>query len=97
MILFDTIVRLKGNLEHETLLIQQCCNISTLACIIKVSPLPGQRSRHASTVGNLRIVLSEKILLLLHPHVDVSNSLVVHNLSLDGDLCLRDGKNVAFL
>ena len=33
--------------------------------------------RHTSTVGNVKIALSEKIALLLHPHVDIPFSLVV--------------------
>ena len=33
--------------------------------------------RHTSTVGNLKIALSERIALLLHPHVDIPFSLVV--------------------
>ena len=44
-------------------------------------------------VGNVKIVLSEKIVLLLHPHVDVW---LLRNLSLDGQLCVRDSKNAAF-
>ena len=45
------------------------------------------------------IVLSEKIALLLHPHVDVPFRTVwlLRNLSLDGELCLCDDKNAAFL
>ena len=46
------------------------------------------------------IRLSEKIVLLMHPHdVDVPYSLVVtfYNLSLDAELCLRGDKNGAFL
>ena len=39
--------------------------------------LPGHRTRHTSTVGNVKIALSEKIVLLLHPRVDVPYSLVV--------------------
>ena len=36
---------------------------------------------------------------MLHPHVDVLYSLVamLRNLSLDGELFLRDGKNAAFV
>ena len=55
----------------------------------------------SAMVGNVKIVLSEKwIVLLLHPHVDVPYSswlLHIINLSLDGELCLRDGKNAAFV
>ena len=59
------------------------------------SPLPGT---YTSMVGNVKIVLSEKIVLLLHRHVDVLFHLrLLRNLSLDGELCLRDGKNAAFL
>ena len=46
------------------------------------------------TVGNGKITLSEKIALLLHPHVDVP---LLRNLTLDGKLCLSDDKNAAFL
>ena len=49
------------------------------------------------TVGNVKIVLSENILLLLHPHVDVRAVWLLRNLCLDGQLCLRDSKNTAFL
>ena len=41
IIIVDTVLRQKGNLEHEKLLIQQCCHLSTLAWITKASPLPG--------------------------------------------------------
>ena len=51
--------------------------------------------RHTTPVGNVKIVISQKIVLFLHPHVDVPYSLVVT--SLDGELCLRDVKNAAFL
>ena len=47
-------------------------------------------------VGNVKVVLSEKIVLLLHPHVDVRTIWLLRNLSLDGQLCLRDSKNSAF-
>ena len=50
-----------------------------------------------ATVGNVKIVLSEKIVLLLHPHVDVRTVWLLRNLSLDGQLCLRDSKNAEFL
>ena len=59
-------------------------------------PLPGPRARHTSTVRNVRILLSEKIVLFLHPRVDVPYSLVL-TFSLDGKLCLRGGKNAAFV
>ena len=36
----------------------------------------GQRARHTSTVRNLKIAISEKIALLLHPRVDVPYSFV---------------------
>ena len=41
----------------------------------------------------------ENIVSLLHPHVDVRFRIVwlLRHLSLDGELCLRDGKNDAFL
>ena len=46
----------------------------------------------------MKIALPENIALLLHPHVDVPCSLVVmYYLTLDGKLCLRDDKNVAFV
>ena len=42
----------------------------------------------------MKFAMSEKIALLLHPHVDVPYSLVVtYNLTLDGKLCLHDDKN----
>ena len=50
-----------------------------------------------ATVGNVKIVLSEKIVLVLHPHVDVCTVWLLRNLSLDDQLFLRDSKNVAFL
>ena len=53
-----------------------------------------------STVRNVKIALFENIVLLFHPHVDVPYTTTVwllRNLSLDGELCLRDGKNVAFV
>ena len=48
-----------------------------------------------ATVGNVKIVICEKIVLVLHPHVDVRTVWLLHNLSLDDQLCLRDSKNVA--
>ena len=51
-------------------------------------------------VGNVKIALSEKIAILLHPRVDVPYSLVVKmyiNLTLGGNLCHRDDKNAAFV
>ena len=50
-----------------------------------------------ATVGNVKIILSEKIVLLLHPHVDVHTVCLLRNLSLDGQLCLHDSKNAEFL
>ena len=50
-----------------------------------------------ATVGNVNIVLSEKIVLVLHPHVDVRTVWLLRNLCSDDQLCLRDSKNVAFL
>ena len=50
-----------------------------------------------ATVGNVNIVISEKIVLLLHSHVDVRTVWLLRNLSLDGELCLLDSKNDAFL
>ena len=38
---------------------------------------PTCRARHTSMVGNVKMVVSEKIVLLLHPHVDVPYSSVV--------------------
>ena len=49
-----------------------------------------------ATVGNVKIVISENIVLVLHPHVDVLTVWLLRNLSLDGQLCLRDCKNSAF-
>ena len=49
------------------------------------------------TVGNVKIVLCEKIVLVLHPHVDIRTVWLLRNLSLDDQLFLRDSKNVAFL
>ena len=51
-----------------------------------------------ATVGNVKMVLSENIVLglLLHPHVDVPTVWLLPNLSLDGQLCPRDSKNAAF-
>ena len=40
-------------------------------------PRPIDSGRHTLTVGNVKIALSEKIALLLHPHVDIPFSLVV--------------------
>ena len=40
-------------------------------------PRPIDSGRHASTVGNVKIALSEKIALLVHPHVDITLSLAV--------------------
>ena len=57
------------------------------------------RLRHCQTnvpVGKVKRDLSENIVSLLRPHADVPYSLVVSNLSLDGELCLRDDKNAAF-
>ena len=48
-------------------------------------------------VGKVKIVISEKTVLLFHPHVDVPTIWLLRNLSLDGQLCLRDSKNAAFL
>ena len=58
--------------------------------------LPGQRARHTSTVGNVNIALSEKVVLLLHAHVDFPVWLL-RRLSLDGKLCLRDDNDAAFV
>ena len=41
-----------------------------------------------ATVGNVKIVISEKIVLLLHPHVDVRTVWLFRNISLDGKLCV---------
>ena len=49
------------------------------------------------TAVNVKIVLSEKIALVLHPHVDVRTVWLLRNSSLDDQLCLHDSKNVAFL
>ena len=50
-----------------------------------------------ATVGNVNIVLSENIVLVLHPHVDVYTVWLLRNLSLDDQLGLCDSKNVSFL
>ncbi len=52
-----------------------------------------------STVGNVKIALSEKIALLLHPHVDVPYTTVwlLRNLTFYGKLCLRVDKNAVFV
>ena len=52
---------------------------------------------HSAMVGNVKIALPEKIAFMLHRHVDVPCSLLLHNLTLDGKLCLRDDKNAAFV
>ena len=46
-------------------------------------------------VGNVKIVLSENIVLLLHPREDVCTVWLLCNLSLGGQMC--DSKNAAFL
>ena len=51
--------------------------MSTLASITKACPLPRHSGQHTSAVGNVIIAISENIVLLLHPHVDVPYSLVV--------------------
>ena len=54
--------------------------------------------RHTSTVINVKIALFEKIVLLLRRHVDVLYSLwLLRNLTLDGKLFLRYGKNATFV
>ena len=52
-----------------------------------------------ATVGNGKIVISENIVIVLHPHVDVRTVWLLCNLSLDGQFCLRDtdSKNAALL
>ena len=39
--------------------------------------MPGQGARHTSAVANVKLALSENIVLLLHPHVDVPYRLIV--------------------
>ena len=51
---------------------------------------------YSDGIGNVKIALSEKIALLLHRHTFRAVWLL-HNLTLDGKLCLRDGKNAAFV
>ena len=49
------------------------------------------------TVGHLKIALSEQISLLLHPHVPTFREVwLLHNLTLNGKLCLMMTKNAAF-
>ena len=62
--------------------------------------LQDKHARHMVTVGNVNIVIYEKIVLVLHPHVDVRTVWYVrHSLEfgLDDQFCLRDSKNVAFV
>ena len=47
--------------------------------------------------GNLKIALSEKIALLLHLQYTFRAVWLLHNLTLDGKLCLRNDKNAAFV
>ena len=61
------------------------------------SPRLAAARLYTSTVGTMKIALSENIVLLLLPHVDIPTVCLLSNLSLDGELCLRDGKNAAFL
>ena len=56
---------------------QQCYHLATLAGTANALPRPIDSGIHTSTVGNVTIALSEKIALLLHPHVDIPFSLVV--------------------
>ena len=75
--MFDTVRRKKQIFKHEILCIQQCCHLANLAGTANALPRPIDSGRHTSTVGNLKIALSENIALLLHPHVDIPFSLVV--------------------
>ena len=50
-----------------------------------------------ATVGNVKIVLSEKIVSLMHAYVDVRTVWLLRNLSLDCQMSLRDSKNAVFL
>ena len=52
-------------------------HLATLAGTANALPRPTDSGRHTSTVGNVKTALSEKIALLLHPHVDIPFSLVV--------------------
>ncbi len=79
IIIVDTVLRQKRNVKHEK---QQYRHIATLACMTKACPPPGQPARHTSTVRNIKKALFEKIVLLVHPHVDVPYSLVVTYLEL---------------
>ena len=58
--------------------------------MIKAWPLPCQRARHTSTVGNGKLGISEKIALLLHPHVDVPYSFVVTKLEFERQIVSID-------
>ena len=51
--------------------------VTTLAGTDNALPRPIDSGRHTSTVGNVKIALSENIALLLNPHVDMPFSLVV--------------------
>ena len=64
-------------------------------------PAARQRVRHrpTSTTSNVQIALFEKIVLVLHPQ-SCRRSVqfgCYPNLSLGGELFLRDGKNAAFV
>ncbi len=52
---------------------------------------------HASTVGNLKIARSERSYYCYIHMPTFRIVLVLNNLSLGGKLCLRDGKNTAFI
>ena len=56
----------------------KCRHLCTLALTAKAFSRPDlKRGRNTPPVGNVKIALSEKIALLLHPHVDFPCSLVV--------------------
>ena len=69
IIIVHTILSQKQNFKREKQLSQQYHHIASLACTTK--------AQHTSTVRNVKITIFEKIVLLLHPHVDVPYSLVV--------------------
>ena len=65
IIIFDTVL-----LDRKEILNKKNTELNSTA----IFPLWHESS---ATVGNVKIVISEKIVLLLHPHVDIPTSLVV--------------------
>ena len=74
-IIVDTALRRKRNFKHEKQLSQQYRHIIYCHFGMHDQGLPA--ARLTSTVRNVKITLFEKIVLLLHPHVDVPYRLVV--------------------